>query len=488
MRTNPALMTTTVCCLALVVAAPAMTGHADIIHVPGDYDTIQQAINGSDHGDTVIVADGEYSGPGFHEIHLCGKRITVRSANGPESCILDCDGAARGFYLYEGETEESQIEGFTVRNGHAMYGGGMYLENVSPLISQCIFDSNTADDRGGGVYCLNAAPIIEDCAFLDNHSSNRGGGLSIFDHSVPALERCVFSGNTADGKGGGLSSAEYVQARVVDCVFQGNTAGLYGGGVYSYDDDLSFSRCEFIGNSASSHGGGMFSTAMGEVAADNCLFVGNSAGGTGGAVTGWEANIHLHNCTIAGNQAERGGGICADDDSRAYVSNCILWGDAPEEISAENCGEAEVRYSLVQGGWEGDGNIDADPLFVDPDGGDYRLGGASPCIDAGDNTAVPGDITTDLDGNPRFVDDPNTVDTGFGDPPIVDMGAYEFQPVECPADLNHDGRVNIDDLFAILGAWGQCDDPSDCPEDLNGDGMVDIDDLFVILAEWGPCP
>ena len=54
----------------------------------------------------------------------------------------------------------------------------------------------------------------------------------------------------------------------------------------------------------------------------------------------------------------------------------------------------------------------------------------------------------------------------------------------CPADLNGDGKVNIDDLFIILGAWGTC---NNCPEDLNGDGKVNIDDLFVILGEWGPC-
>ncbi|UCD75154.1 MAG: hypothetical protein JSV91_15395 [Phycisphaerales bacterium] len=55
----------------------------------------------------------------------------------------------------------------------------------------------------------------------------------------------------------------------------------------------------------------------------------------------------------------------------------------------------------------------------------------------------------------------------------------------CPTDINNDDLVNIDDIFAVLAAWGPCED---CPEDLNDDGMVDIDDLFVVLAQWGPCP
>jgi len=90
-----------------------------------------------------------------------------------------------------------------------------------------------------------------------------------------------------------------------------------------------------------------------------------------------------------------------------------------------------VEYSAVQGGYPGEGNIDAEPRFVDPESGDFRLAEGSPCIDAADNTAVPEGIETDLDGNPRFVDDLDTVDTGKpgrGHDQIVDMGSYEFQP------------------------------------------------------------
>lgn len=54
----------------------------------------------------------------------------------------------------------------------------------------------------------------------------------------------------------------------------------------------------------------------------------------------------------------------------------------------------------------------------------------------------------------------------------------------CPADINDDDMVDIDDLFEVLGAWGPC---QDCPEDLDLDGDVDIDDVFIVLDEWGPC-
>ncbi len=108
---------------------------------------------------------------------------------------------------------------------------------------------------------------------------------------------------------------------------------------------------------------------------------------------------------------------------------------------------------------------------------------------------MPEDIDTDLDGNPRFVDDPDTADTGNGAPPIVDMGAYEFQ-LPCPWDLNGDGEVNVADLLLLLVVdltdlrlvplnFGPCDG---CPEDVNGDGVFDVEDVIAVAMHFGPCP
>jgi hypothetical protein len=153
-----------------------------------------------------------------------------------------------------------------------------------------------------------------------------------------------------------------------------------------------------------------------------------------------------------------------------------------------------VTYSDVRGGFAGEGNINLNPIFVDPGNGDFHLSPGSPCIDAADNTAVPpdefdldGDNNTteplpfDLDSHARFVDDPNTTDTGNGDPPIVDMGAYEFQV--CPADLNGDGVVDLADLGILLGDWGCVG--ANCVGDINGDGVTDLADLGILLADFG---
>jgi hypothetical protein len=107
------------------------------------------------------------------------------------------------------------------------------------------------------------------------------------------------------------------------------------------------------------------------------------------------------------------------------VVDSVLWGDAPDELVAAEWveGTINVNHTLIDAGWSGDGNIDADPLFVDPGAGDLRPQPGSPCIDAADGDAAP---EFDIDGNPRG-DDPDTPNTGLG-PPWADMGAYEFQP------------------------------------------------------------
>jgi len=132
------------------------------------------------------------------------------------------------------------------------------------------------------------------------------------------------------------------------------------------------------------------------------------------------------NCTFSGNSADYGGGGMDNyDNSSPTVTNCILWGDTPQEI--ENYQSSPVvTHSDIQGGYPGSGNINEDPMFLDPDGQDNILGtedddlhlkSGSPCIDAGTANGAP---DTDIEGKPRPL--------GEG----YDMGAYEFQRTAMP--------------------------------------------------------
>jgi hypothetical protein len=90
--------------------------------------TIQSAILASNHGDTVLLADGEYIGPDNRNLVYVGRRITVASLNGPANCVINCQSLGRGFLFGAGENEESVLRGVTIRNGMDGYAGGDYRE------------------------------------------------------------------------------------------------------------------------------------------------------------------------------------------------------------------------------------------------------------------------------------------------------------------------------------------------------------------------
>ena len=120
-------------------------------------------------------------------------------------------------------------------------------------------------------------------------------------------------------------------------------------------------------------------------------------------------------------------------------------------------------------------------MFVDPDEDDYRLADGSPAIDAGDDEAVPEDITDDIDGRPRFVD------ADLFNATIVDMGAHEFQT--CAADIDRDETVGVGDLLDLLAAWGSYEPcPPAIAQDLDHDCQVGVGDLLALLGTWGSCP
>ncbi|MHC4202693.1 MAG: hypothetical protein ACYSU0_22095, partial [Planctomycetota bacterium] len=274
-----------------------------------------------------------------------------------------------------------------------------------------------------------------------------GGGMANSLVTGLTVTNCTFTGNCGQCYGGGMCN-DWSLVEVINCTFTNNLAwaipeGL-GGGVYSRTGFVVFTDCTFTDNSA--HRGGGMRNSMCDAWVTNCVFTGNSAEERGGGMYNTNCDPVLTNCTFSGNNAGSWGGAIYNDGALATITNCILWGNvAPTGTQIyDYTSSCSVKYSNVQGGWAGAGNIGElaghDPLFVDPGywddnvligdpsddiwvDGDYHLQAGSPCIDAADGDAAP---LVDMDGLLRYDDPGVEPNTGIGTPDYADMGAHEF--------------------------------------------------------------
>lgn len=321
------------------------------LNVPLDFNSIQEAIDAALNGDTILVSDGTFQGSGNKNINFNGKEITVKSENGPDNCVIDCEGEGRGFVFENGENEDSVLQGIKIINGQEEIGGGIYINNSSPKIIDCIISENSGE-HGAGIAGFNTSAIFSNCKILNNNAT--GSGVNYFHSSSPTIINSIISKNTAG------------------------------------------------------HGAGLFF---------------------------YESTGNVVNCTITENTASGAGGIYCNG-SNPTVVNTIFWDNSPDEFGFDDSNPS-ISYCLIQGGYQGEGNIDDDPLFVDPENNDYHLSGDSPCKNAGNNN-VPGLPESDQDGNPRIVNG------------VVDIGAYEYVS-SCMGDFEPDGDVDGSDLVIWMG-------------------------------------
>lgn len=199
-----------------------------------------------------------------------------------------------------------------------------------------------------------------------------------------------------------------------------------GAGIYGYQADARIVNCIFTQNTAA-RGGAFFTSEYSYPVVENCLFLHNIATTNGSALTTLY-NFPIVNCTFWGNRGT-GSNTSAVYAGANYFTmrNSIIYGNNGGFDHNGNGAGLNITNCLIQGQTPAvDGNIDGnlDPLFRDPDNGDFRLQSNSPLIDQGDNSYVT--TTLDLLGNPRI---------GNG---IVDIGAFEFTPPSSlPVTLIH---------------------------------------------------
>ena len=384
---------------------------------------------------------------------------------------------ALGLTMWVASTARVQDNVF--ENNRAAFGGAVVTilrnETYATVRSNTIRD-NRSNGSGGGLYATmaeSAAFILTDVEFVRNVGSH-GGGLLITasEESTATVANCSFSGGDASfGGGAHFSTSDAASIDVSGCDFSGNDAGM-GGGVFAMARDVSHVRihqARVLDNVAH------FKPDVGIYWDLTCFKDGREPEGNGlyfgGGVDLRVTNggtIVLANSLIAGNDGMRGGGVHASTCSGGAIDlvndtivdnggtgahiryglstrpdatdlgtirlvNSIVRSNTADEILIDRLdprAAPAVAYNNVEGGYAGAGNVDLPPSFVDAAARDYRLAQGSACIDSGDNTALADPIDrTDLAKQPRRVDDPSTGDRGIGPAPVVDLGAYEYQPL-----------------------------------------------------------
>ena len=375
--------------------------------VPGQYATIQAAIDASNDGDTVLVGDGTYSGAGNRDLDFHSLALTVQSQNGPTKTIIDCGGFAssdssgdhRGFYLHTGESNPA-VSGFTIKNGYESGsnssngdGGAVDIESsnygiVNLTLTNCVLSADYAAYNGGGVSVGGGAEATLTVCTLTGNSAFNGGGL--FAAGFVTLTSCVFDSNSASyggaigsGTPAGFSSSGPSYGSAVtptDCTFTHNTAASDGGALYNGGGIFALTRCLLSGNTATNGSGGALSNAnlapsssnsfptSGQATLTGCTLMGNTAAYNGGAIDNggslstsgsFNGQLTLTNCVLTGNSAASGNGGAINNGlppssfpgsgyfgGSVSLTNCLLTGNsAPSSNSGSLSGNGGALYT-----------------------------------------------------------------------------------------------------------------------------------------------
>ena len=265
------------------------------------------------------------------------------------------------------------LDGFTITGGNndsgTGHGGGIYIVDASPTLTNLIVSGNSANANGGGVYVISNAtaqvnyskPTLTNIKFINNTAA-RGGGFYL-QNASPTVSNVLFSGNSINGgAGAGINSQTLLITdepnvlKISDTTFANNIA-VGGGGLFVTNTNLTTDRVTFNGNTASRRGGAVLVENATSVFT-NVTFYGNSSSDTaadpkgGGAVMLVGGTTTFNNVTFNGNNSALIGGDAIRNSTNAslVVKNSILWGDTNDEVTDDGTTTATISDSVVQGG------------------------------------------------------------------------------------------------------------------------------------------
>lgn len=381
-------------------------------------------------GFTITNAEGEEEGAGVYyrgvesgtltnsqivdnDVYLSAGVVCVESSPSINNCLISHND--NGVYIHY--YSRPVLTDCTITNNSNTMNDAIGLEcdyRANPILIRCLISNHYR-----GVSCRSESSVtMSDCKILDNNQEDIfgrfGGGVVCGDAT---LTNCLISGNKSSNNGGGVSCSGSM-SRFMNCTITGNWSDDTGGGVVVNYASPTFINCDISNNLATYYGGGIGFYGYSNSTVANSTIRDNTAGWSGGGIYCYfGANPNLTNCLISDNWANYGGALNCSDTSSPTLTNCSLCGNSSDDMAAgvycyysssptlANCilwnwgvelfvygpGNPQVTYSAIRDWFEGQGNISGDPLFVDPENGNYVLQPGSPCIDAGNPAQVYND-------------------------------------------------------------------------------------------------
>ncbi|MCP4581812.1 MAG: hypothetical protein GY839_09340 [candidate division Zixibacteria bacterium] len=466
----------------IAVIGSSLSVSATIIEVPVDQPTIQQGIDASSDGDTVLIQTGTYvENINFdgHNIVLGSLFLTTGDTSYISQTIIDGDSSESVVKFENDENATTIISGFTIQNGYSENGGGINISYPSsPILKHLIVKDNQAIN-GGGIYgfiqvenCVishNSAEFgggchgiydgsISDCAIEYNGASQDGGG--VFATNDLTLSNCIINGNSAFNGGGIGDHSRGAGVSINDCSIINNSAINDGGGVRAHYVDFINGICQ--DNTAGNNGGGIyFEFSPVYWGFNHSLFTENHAGNHGGAVYKRPepfSIIEIYNCTFYQNSASVSGGALGGGTYLEFIYNSIFWEDSAP-VGSEISGYIHFHNCNIQNGSDiyGETNIDCHPLFCNPDSGNFYLAENSCCLGTGDEY-YGDDIGAYGVGCPAIINDYLPGDVNMYNaqwPPIVIGGDVTYL-------VNYFRSLPASQPCLIDGFWNSADANGDC--------------------------